>query len=188
MENIGVYGGTFDPVHHAHLILAREAADNFQLARVILVPAAISPFKPAPLTPADARLEMLRAATLGDALFAIDDCELQRPPPSYTVETVELLRAKYSGAGLFLLLGDDNLAGLPRWHRYEDLRKMVTIIILSRARRCMTHEYEVVNRRIDISSTEIRERVRASKSIRYFVPPAVEDIITQRRLYQEVPR
>jgi nicotinate-nucleotide adenylyltransferase len=188
MENLGIYGGTFDPVHHGHLILAREAAEKFELRRVILLPAAMSPFKPAPFAFAEARVEMLRAATVGEQLFQIDDCELLRPPPSYTVETVELLRARHPAARLFLLVGDDNVAGLAQWHRYDELRKMVTMIILSRARTCVRHEYESVNRRIDISSTEIRQRIAEGRSIRYFVPRAVEEIIKTRALYQEGTR
>jgi nicotinate-nucleotide adenylyltransferase len=185
---IGIYGGTFDPVHHAHLILAREAAECFGLEKVIFVPAATSPFKNPPLATAEARLQMLRAAIANQELFETDECELQRPPPSYTIETVEYLGKKYPGAQLFLLLGDDNLAGLPRWQRFEKLRQMVTFVVLPRVRHEVRHEYLMVNRRVDISATEIRERVAAGRSICYFLPEAVEEIIRAQRLYKEVPK
>jgi nicotinate-nucleotide adenylyltransferase len=188
LNKIGVYGGTFDPVHHAHLILARAAAEGFGLEKVIFVPAATSPFKNAPAASEKSRLQMLRAAIAAEALFEIDECELQRPPPSYTIETVEFLRKKHSGAELFLLLGDDNLAGLPDWKRFKELREMVTFIVLPRAKSEVTHEYLKVDRRIDISATEIRERIAASRSIRYLVPPAVEEIIRLQHLYKEVPQ
>ncbi len=187
MERIGVYGGTFDPVHHAHLILAREAAEQFDLAKVIFIPAATSPFKQPPVASVEARLRMLRAAIAGEALFEVDDCELQRPAPSYTVETVRWLREKYPTAQLFLLIGDDNLAALPRWRDFAELREMVTFIVLPRAKTEVRHDYLGVKRRVDISATEIRERVGAGGSIRYFVPAAVEEIIRAQRLYKEVP-
>jgi nicotinate-nucleotide adenylyltransferase len=185
---IGVYGGTFDPIHNAHLILAREAAEDFGLEKVIFIPAAISPYKTAPVAGADLRLEMLREAIGGETLFEINQCELQRRPPSYTVDTIELLRQKYSNSELFLLIGDDNLAGLPGWRRFADLRKMVTMIVLPRLKTEVRHEYLSVKRRVDISATEIRERVAKRKPISYLVPPAVEEIIRAQKLYQEVTR
>jgi nicotinate-nucleotide adenylyltransferase len=186
LQKIGIYGGTFDPVHYAHLILAREAAEVFQLEQIILVPAATSPFKNAPVAGAEARLKMLRAAVKDEALFEIDECELQRLPPSYTIETIEYLRRKFTETELFLLLGDDNLAGLPGWQRFAELEKMVTIIVLPRLRTEVRHEYFSVERRIDISATEIRDRVAKRKAISYFVPPDVEEIIRKEKLYQEV--
>jgi nicotinate-nucleotide adenylyltransferase len=182
---IGVYGGTFDPIHHAHLILAREAAEDFGLEKVIFVPAATSPYKAAPIAAAKLRLQMLQAAIADEALFEINECELHRPPPSYTIETIELLGKEYRHSELFLLIGDDNLAGLPGWKRFTDLRKMVTIIVLPRLRTEVRHEYLSVNRRVDISATEIRDRVAKRKPINYLVPPAVEQIIRTQKLYQE---
>jgi nicotinate-nucleotide adenylyltransferase len=186
MVKLGVYGGTFDPVHHAHLILAREAAERFSLAKVLFIPAATSPNKVAPLATGPERLQMLRAALDGESLFEIDECELQRPPPSYTIDTIGYLRLKYPESDLFLLLGDDNLAGLPGWRCFEKLRELVTLVVLPRAKNEVRHEYLSVDRRVDISATEIRARVCAGQSISYFVPPAVEKIIRERGLYQEV--
>src|SRR5439155_22038940 len=99
---------------------------------------------------------MLRSAIEGEAQFEVDDCELQRDPPSYTIDTVEKLRKKYSGAHLFLLIGDDNLAGLPNWRGFEDLRHIVTFIVLHRAFTPVAIEYLCVDRRYDITVTDIR--------------------------------
>lgn len=186
MIKIGVYGGTFDPVHHAHLILAREVAESFGLAKVIFIPAAASPDKSAPIAPGAVRVEMLRAGVAGESLFEIDQCELQRPSPSYTIETIELFRKKYPDSELFLLVGDDNLAGLPSWRRFSELETMVTIVVLPRLKTEVKHKYATVKRRIDISATEIRERVAQRKPISYFVPPRVHQIIHAKNLYTEV--
>jgi nicotinate-nucleotide adenylyltransferase len=188
LQKIGIYGGTFDPVHHAHLILARAALERFALERIVFVPTHLSPHKNASVAAPEARLQMLQAATEGEAHFEIDDCELQREPPSYTIDTVEKLHQEYPGAHLFLLIGDDNLAGLPSWRGFDDLRHMVTFIVLQRAFTPVAHEYLSVDRRIDISATEIRNRIASGRSIRYLVPRSVEQIIRARGLYREVAK
>ena len=188
LQKIGIYGGTFDPVHHAHLILARLALERFALERIVFVPARLSPHKNDSVASPEARLQMLRGAIDGEAQFEVDDCELQREPPSYTIDTVEKLRQKYQGAHLFLLIGDDNLAGLPSWRGFEDLRHMVTFVVLQRAFTPVVHEYLSVDRRIDISATEIRNRIASGRSIQYLVPRSVEQIIRTRGLYREVTK
>ena len=188
MQKIGIYGGTFDPVHHAHLILARLALERFALERIVFVPTRLSPHKNDSVATPEVRLQMLRSAIEGEAQFEVDDCELQREPPSYTIDTVEKLRQKYQGAQLFLLIGDDNLAGLPSWRGFEDLRHMVTFVVLQRAFTPVVHEYLSVDRRIDISATEIRNRIASGRSIQYLVPRSVEQIIRTRGLYREVTK
>jgi nicotinate-nucleotide adenylyltransferase len=188
LQKIGIYGGSFDPVHHGHLILARFALEKFLLEKVIFVPTRLSPHKNASVATAEARLQMLHSATEGEAQFAVEDCELKRDPPSYTIDTVEKIRQKYAGAHLFLLLGDDNLAGLPSWRRFEDLRQIVTLIVLQRAFSPIPHEYLSVDRRIDISATEIRTRIATGRSIHYLVPGAVEQIIRTDGLYLEATK
>ena len=188
MQKIGIYGGTFDPVHHAHLILARAALERFALERIVFVPTRLSPHKKASVAAPEVRLDMLRAAIEGEAQFEVDDCELQREPPSYSIDTVEKLHHRYPGAHLFLLIGDDNLAGLPNWRGFEDLRHMVTFIVLQRAFIPVAHEYLSVDRRIDISATEIRNRIASGRTIHFLVPRAVEQIIRARGLYREVAK
>lgn len=186
MRKIGIYGGTFDPIHHGHLILAREACESFELEKMIFVPAALSPHKTecVPASPA-IRLEMLRAAIEGEADFVADDCELLREPPSFSIDTVELVRAREAGAELLYFIGQDNVTGLPTWHRFDELQKMVQFVVLNRSGFQTQPGYPAVQRHIDISATEIRKRVATNRSIRYLVPPAVEAIIQREHLYQE---
>lgn len=188
MQKIGIYGGTFDPIHLAHLILARDALEELELNKIIFVPAAISPQKPAPFATAELRLEMLRVAIDSASSFEIDDCELRRAPPSYTIDTIEQLAKKYPRSELFLLVGDDNLPSLPTWRRFNDLRQIVRFVVLPRAKTPVSHEYISVGRRIEISATEIRNRVARGRSIRYLVPEAVQEIIGRERLYREVAK
>lgn len=187
MRRIGVYGGTFDPIHHAHLILAREALEELGLEQVIFVPAANSPHKLSETpTPAALRLEMLRAALAGDTHFALEEMELNRPPPSYTIDTIEELKRRGSSESIFFLIGSDNLPRLDTWHRINELRQLVQFVVLDRGMRASaSSNYPTIRRPIDISATNIRNRVATGRSIRYLVPPAVEEIIHRHRLYKE---
>jgi len=186
MKKIGIYGGTFDPIHHAHLILGRQACEELGLDRLIFVPAALSPFKKATHADAEARMLMLRAAVEGELMFTVNDCELRRPPPSYSIDTVSEIHEREPDADLFWLLGADNVDRLTSWHRFEDLNKLVKFVVLDRGCGEKTaHEYLIVQRNIDISATEIRKRVASRRSIRYLVPKAVEEIIRRENLYRE---
>jgi nicotinate-nucleotide adenylyltransferase len=188
LKKIGIYGGTFDPIHHAHLILAREAREMLALEKIIFVPAAISPGKDSPVASAPMRLSMLRAAIGNEIGFIVDNCELHRPPPSYTIDTIEEIRRREVDSEIYYLIGEDNLSGLPSWHRFEQLQEMVRFVVLDRTGRQTNHPYQVVDRRIDISATEIRKRVALGRSIRYLVPPAVEEIIRRSNLYRELEK
>jgi nicotinate-nucleotide adenylyltransferase len=186
LKKIAIYGGTFDPVHHAHLILAREAIETLDLDKVILVPAAISPLKKAaPVASGELRLAMLQAAIEGDSKFEVDECELLRPPPSYTIDTVEEICRRECDASIYCLIGEDNVEQLPQWHRFADLNKMVRFVILDRSGKQPSHSYPLIHRRIDISATEIRRRVAQNESVRYLVPDSVQKIIQREKLYQE---
>jgi nicotinate-nucleotide adenylyltransferase len=184
LRKIGVYGGTFDPVHHAHLILAREARESLALEKVIFVPAAISPGKDPPQASSEMRLSMLRAAIDGESMFAIDDCELRRPPPSYTIDTIEQIRRREGEAEIHCLIGEDNLRTLANWHRFEELKTLVRFVVLDRTGSHARHAHQVVHRRIDISATDIRKRVASGRSIRYLVPESVEKMIREGNLYR----
>jgi nicotinate-nucleotide adenylyltransferase len=186
LKKIGIFGGTFDPIHHGHLILARDALEQLRLDTVIFVPAAISPHRldQQPTAP-DIRLEMLRAAIEGEPLFAFDAIELQRPPPSYAVDTAATFRQREPSAELFCLIGEDNVARLSSWHRFPELSRMVQFVVLDRSGLNTGHPYPAIHRHLDISATDIRNRVASGQSIRYLVPPAVEKIIRERQLYRE---
>lgn len=186
MKKIGIFGGTFDPIHHGHLILAREALETLELETVIFIPAAASPHKPdfESAGPA-ARLEMVRAAIEEEPCFGFDAMELERPAPSYAIDTVETLRKREPAAEFFYLVGEDNAARLNTWHRFTELAALVQFIVLDRTGRQAEHPYPVIRRHLDISATDIRNRVATGRSIRYLVPPAVEKIIRERQLYRE---
>ena len=189
LKKIGIYGGTFDPVHHAHLILARDALETLGLDEIIFVPASISPLKKtAPVASGELRLAMLRAAIKGEPKFVADDCELRRPPPSYTIDTIEKVRQRNRHTAIYCLIGEDNVQTLRKWHRFDELEKMVHFVILDRTGQPPTSSYPVIDRKIDISATEIRTRVASGRSIRYLVPPAVEEIIRREKLYLEQPK
>lgn len=133
VSKLGIYGGTFDPIHNAHLILAREALEQLELDRLVFVPAAASPHKlEQTAAHPDVRLQMLRAAVEGEPRFEVDDVELRRPPPSFTIETVEELRRREPQADIFYLVGSDNLPRLATWHRFDDLQKLVRFVVLAR--------------------------------------------------------
>ena len=186
MKKIGIFGGTFDPIHHGHLILAREAVETLELDRLLFIPAAISPHKlDRKSAPPEVRLEMVRAATGGEPRFSVDAMEIERPSPSYAFDTVETLRQREPGAELFYLVGEDNIARLPTWHRFSELAKLVQFVVLDRSGLHTAHPYPAVRRHLDISATDIRKRVASGRSIRYLVPPAVETIIRERQLYLE---
>jgi nicotinate-nucleotide adenylyltransferase len=188
LRKIGIYGGTFDPIHHGHLILAREALETLGLEKVIFIPAAVSPLKESPAAPAKIRWSMLQAAVEGETGFTVDDCELLRPSPSYAIDTVEEIRKRESDAEIVYLIGEDHIVTLPRWHRVKELQTLVRFVVLERTDLETTHGYEVVPRKIDISATDIRKRVASGRSIRYLVPVEVEKIIRRENLYRENAR
>jgi len=182
---IGIYGGTFNPVHHGHLILARQALEEFKLDRLVFVPAAESPFKiQNHSAPAGDRLAMLGLAIAGEDRFSVDPLEIERGGISYSIDTVNLFRAREPGADLFFLVGEDNADRLTEWHRFKELKKLVCFVVLSRSEDFQSPEYPVVQRRIEISSTEIRNRVANQESITYLVPESVKHYIEQHQLYQ----
>lgn len=189
MNKIGIYGGSFDPIHHGHLILAREAREALKLDKVVFVPAGLSPHKlqDAP-GPAEVRLEMLRAALEGESGFEFDALEIQRPSPSFTIDTIEEMQRRETLSEIFLLIGEDHLAGLPAWHRFEELCQLVQFVVLERSGPETHHGYPAIRRHVQISATDIRNRVATGRSIRYLVPPVVEEIIRRRQLYQEPAR
>ena len=182
---LGLYGGTFDPIHHGHLILARQAVEQLGLDRLVFIPAARSPFKPGqPLTPPQHRVEMIRLAIADEPPFELDDLEIRRGAPSYTIDTVKAYRERFPAAALFWLFGEDHLPSLPAWHRFSELKVQVQFVVLVRAEQARAVPYPVVLRRIDISATEIRNRVANDLSITYLVPERVLRYVQAVNLYR----
>jgi nicotinate-nucleotide adenylyltransferase len=192
---IGVFGGTFDPPHVGHLLLAADARDALGLDRLIFVPAGAQPLKveTPPIASAHDRLEMVRLAVRDDAHYTVDEAEINRKGLSFTVDTLEHLAGRHRGAELFLLLGRDALAGFPKWRNPERIRELATLAVMERSWAeaspaqnvgDVAGVVSVSTRRIDVSATEIRERLRAGKSIKGFVPESVERFIETRGLYR----
>jgi nicotinate-nucleotide adenylyltransferase len=183
---LALYGGTFDPIHHGHLILAREALEKLGLDRVVFIPAAQSPFKPTQISASpEIRVTMVRAAIEGEEAFELDDSEIRRGGTSYTIDTVEAARKRWPGAELWWLIGEDHLVQLPAWHRYEELIKLVRFAVFSRnGNGEFGHDFPRLTRQVDISATEIRTRVARGDSIRYLVPESVRALIDKHSLYR----
>jgi nicotinate-nucleotide adenylyltransferase len=193
LRRIGVLGGTFDPPHVGHLIVARDAAAALELDRLFLVVAPRPPHKPADdHTPPALRLEMLRASVEGDSVLAASDLELGRPGPSYTVDTLREVERAHPAAELFLLIGADQWRELGSWKDPRELARRATVAVMARDGEhpaAVDPGVGVACRpvpvtRIDLSSSQVRARVRDGRSIRYLVPPAVEDIIRSNELYR----
>ena len=186
---LGLFGGTFDPPHAGHLIAAQDARTILQLDTVIFIPAAIPPHKRNEgITAAGTRLAMLRAAATEDPAFQVDDLELHRTGPSWTVDTVRAYRERLPDAEILLLMGSDQYAEFQSWREPDMIRELATIAVLTREGGTQEPTDGVVTARvtrIDISSTDIRRRVRAGEPIRYLVPTAVEALIRLNRLYTE---
>ncbi len=185
---IGLYGGTFDPIHHGHLILARAALETLGLDRVLFIPNAISPHKLAGTpasAPAPLRAAMIASAIAGEPGFALDDCELARGGPSYTIDTVEFMKEKFGDAELFVLIGGDNIAELHTWRRIEELERLARFVVFTRGRAEPGPLRLAVERRIEISSTDIRARAAKGASVRYLVPESVRETIEKHGLYKE---
>jgi nicotinate-nucleotide adenylyltransferase len=187
----GIFGGTFDPPHLGHLIAAQDACLQLALDRVLFVPAGQPPHKlDQEITPAAVRFEMLRAAIEADARFQVSQIELRRAGPSFTVDTLRELRREFPEDELFLLLGADQARELATWREPEQVARLARIILVSRTGIVTVPELQVLVAqsievtRIDVSATQIRDRVAGHQPIRYLVPFAVEQIIRDRGLYQ----
>lgn len=183
---IALFGGTFDPIHHGHLILARDAIEYLELQRLIFIPNAISPHKlqrqPAPAT---ARRDMIAAAIAGEPQFELDDSELRRGGASYTIDTVLQMKERHPDSDLFYLLGEDNLPELHTWRRIEELTRLVQFVVLHRSAEPAEHAFITLRqRRIEISATEIRTRLARRDSVRYLVPDGVLAVIERENLYR----
>ena len=190
-------GGSFDPIHVGHVVAARAAAESLGLPGVRLIPTAANPHKGGgPIARAADRLAMCRLAVEGDPFFVVDPIELDRPPPSYTIDTVAAV-AGSARVRVPWLIGSDLLARLPSWHRFDDLLERVDFIVMRRAghpidragldRRLMESiERAVTVPQVDVSATAIRERIRSGKSIESLVAPSVERFIRDHHLYAPV--
>jgi len=185
---IGLLGGSFDPVHHGHLIVGQVAAERLGLDGLRFVPAREQPFKRGRhAAPPEHRAAMLELAVQGQEGFSVERAELERAGPSYTVDSLRALRGREPGAEFTLLLGADAAVDLPLWREATELPGLARIVVFARPGAAVpslpmiAESIEVPA--VDISATEIRRRVRAGRSIRYWVPDAVAEYVARHRLY-----
>jgi nicotinate-nucleotide adenylyltransferase len=187
---LGIYGGSFDPPHLGHLLPVIDAAEQLGLDGVRFVPAAIQPLKVgrASASPAD-RLAMTERLVEGIPGFTVDPAEIDRPGLSYSVDTLAGVAADVPGAELFLLLGADAYALFDQWRDPDRVRALATIVVMVRGDGTTPPRERpgvrvLQSRRVDISSTELRARVRDGRTIRGFVPDAVAQYVAEHRLYR----
>jgi nicotinate-nucleotide adenylyltransferase len=201
---LGVFGGTFDPPHVGHLMIAERARDQLRLDRVMFIPSGNPPHKRRrQLSPAPDRVAMTRLAVRGNPAFRVSTLEVARPGSSYTVDTLRTLRARNPGARLYLLIGEDSLNELHTWHEPESVHALATLVVAPRpggaaprphrrdrqssagaAIRRGTRTVWLDGPRLELSSSGIRARVRAGRSIRHLVPEPVERYLAARELYR----
>jgi nicotinate-nucleotide adenylyltransferase len=187
---IGLFGGSFDPVHLGHLLVAQAAREELGLARVFFIPAAQSPFKPeSQPAPAAERLRLLRLALAGDAAAEVDDQEIRRGGVSYTIDTVRQYKKDFPDAEIFYLIGADQAAQVPLWREAAELARLVEFVVMPRPGETLPAPAPPFRVRalrgfpLGVSSSEIRARCRAGLPILHLTPPAVAEAIRNNRLY-----
>ncbi len=210
---IGIFGGTFNPIHYAHLRIAEEIRDTFALSRVIFVPAATPPHKPLAddLTFTE-RLKMVSLAVHGNPFFTVSDLEGQREGKSYSIDTLHVFREMFPADELFFIMGSDSFADFGSWKNYSAIFSCCNIVTITRpgslislrdvlpvdiahefcyheAQKRLSHRsgysvYSIEGTQLDISSTAIRSLIRQGKSIKYLLPATVERYIKQQRFYE----
>lgn len=190
VQRIGIFGGSFDPVHLGHLLMAQSAYEELGLDRLFFIPAAQSPFKQASTpAPGPVRSQLLRLALAGMVWCEVDEQELQREGVSYTVDTLRKYATRFPGAALFYLIGADNVPSLPEWRSADELARLADFVVIPRPgepevplpapfRGTHLHGWP-----LGISSSNIRARVKAGKAIDHLVPTAVAEAIRNNRLY-----
>lgn len=193
MTRIGLYGGSFDPPHHAHLALGRTALEHLKLDELRWVPAGAQPQKARQLAPVADRQAMLAAMIAGEPRFVLEPCELWRAGPSYTIDTVRALQADTPG-DWFLVLGQDQYANLHTWRDWQDLVQRVTLAVAARdgvepaphpTLAAVPHRIVTLPLpRTDVSSSEVRARIAAGREYTDMVPPAVARYIDRHALYR----
>ncbi len=211
MGPIGLFGGTFDPIHYGHLRTAFEMLEALRFAEVRFVPSGDPPHRDGVFADASQRLAMVEAATANETGFVVDACELARDGPSYTVHTLEAKRTEFSARPISLILGMDAFLGLASWHRWDELLGLAHIVVAHRPgwrapdagplgellARHRTQRVEDLHEaphgrihihavtQLEISSTAIRDLVGAGQDPRYLMPDAVRDIIIREGCYQD---
>jgi nicotinate-nucleotide adenylyltransferase len=190
MNRIALFGGSFDPVHNGHLLVAMSTVEELSLDRLFFIPAAQSPFKPQTKpAPAELRLRLLRLALAGQPHYEVDDQEINRGGTSYTIDTIRAYITRFPGAVFFYLIGADHIPQLHAWRSAGELAKLVEFVAIPRPGEAAATPPSGFRVRtlhgfpLGLSSSQIRERVRTGKSIDNLVPASVAEAIRNSRLY-----
>jgi nicotinate-nucleotide adenylyltransferase len=190
VQRIGLFGGSFNPVHLGHLLVAQAAREELQLSRLFFIPAAQSPFKPGlVLAPANERLRLLRLALASQTDCEIDDQEINRGGVSYTIDTVRDYNRRFPGAPLFYLIGADHVPQLTKWRDADELARLVEFVVIPRPGQAVAPFPSPFRGRalagfpLGISSSQVRERVKAGLPVDLLVGAAVAEAIRHNRLY-----
>lgn len=194
---IGIMGGTFNPIHNAHLLIAEMAREEYRLDRVIFITDGNPPHKSANVT-AKQRFEMTHIAIADNSAFEEDDFEINRSEKSYTVNTLGYLKEKYPNDDLFFIIGEDSLNDFDKWYKPDKILEMCSLLVFPRkSLKSLTETIKVVKEKMNgrifpisapvfrISSTDIRNRVKNGQTVRYMLPENVRDYITKYHLYKE---
>lgn len=187
---IGIFGGTFDPPHIAHLIGAELVREEYHLDRILFIPTYLPPHKRQPEISSHLRLEMLKIAIRDNPFFSLLDYEIERREVSYTIDTIREIMARYKGGSYYLIIGSDQAQEFYEWKEPEALLELLEVIIITRPGYSkggvggpLLKKTRFFELNIDISSTMIREKVKAGKSIKYLVPEGVREFIIENKLY-----
>lgn len=190
IQRVGLFGGSFDPVHCGHLLVAQAALEELRLSRLFFIPAAQSPFKPQSVPAPDTdRLRLLRLALAGQTLCELDDQEVRRGGISFTIDTVRDYAARFPQAVLFYLIGADHVSTLPKWREAGELARLVEFVVIPRPGQPSAafpppfHGRELAGFPLGVSSSQIRARVKAGLSVQGLVPDAVAEAIRNSGLY-----
>lgn len=190
MQRIGLYGGSFDPIHTGHVLVSQAAIEELQLTRLYFIPAARSPFKPDQQpAPCEQRLAMVRLALAGRVDCEVDDVEIQRGGTSFTVDTVRYFAQRFPQSKLFYLIGADNVASLPKWRSPEELADLAEFLVIPRPGETpvpipapFRGQY-LKGFPFGVSASQIRARVKAGQTVEHLVPAPVAEAIRNNRLY-----
>lgn len=187
MKKIGILGGTFDPPHHGHLLIANEVLSALELDEIWFMPNQEPPHKKkSAAVTNENRLEMLRLALEGNCQFCIQPIELKRKGPSYTIETMKIILSKYPDDQFFFIIGADMVEYLPKWHEIDELVKLVQFVGVERPAYSHDTPYPIIYVDVpamEVSSSMIRERLKTGKTVRYLLPDSVIQYIKENHLY-----
>jgi nicotinate-nucleotide adenylyltransferase len=204
MNRIGILGGTFDPPHYAHLILAQHAYEELNLTKVLFIPAGVPPHKSGTRTPSEHRMAMLLLAIDDNLHFALSRVEIDRPGPHYTIDTVRIIQQQEPDAELFFIMGGDMYRDLPNWDRPQEMFRTCKLAVAVMRRPGFGNPQLRLNMHKDVipeleknammlssplvefSSTDIVERLTRGRSVRYMVPESVLDYIAEHNLYNQL--